>query len=432
MSTYKFHIANYHAVREANINLDGITVLAGVNGSGKSTIARLLCSTVRVLCDYDSIVDDDCRERFDRLMENLRLFVSDSRTNLSRPLLELLLEIKSVDFPSFDATRDYFSRVMNVLPDVLEASLENIADNQLQRYSQFLGLNPEECSHVQDFIKCLLSHMKNEYDQLSQKCATKKQTRPIADFEDYISFGLDANLNPSESSIQFQEDAVDMITPETFYRPLKLRNVVYINMQYVGQMLLPYQMHSLSDMLARSRGEIAPSAKALVKRLQDIIGADVIPQKDHGRGVVSRYMLTRKNGLTFDLKGAATGEISFSYLLQLIKNGWINENTLLIIDEPESHLHPQWIVDYANILVQLHQTLGTKVMISSHNPDMVSAIQSMAEVEGALDSTHFYLAEAASERDGQYVFTHQGSNIEKIFDSFNIAIDRINEYGRML
>jgi hypothetical protein len=60
---------------------------------------------------------------------------------------------------------------------------------------------------------------------------------------------------------------------------------------------------------------------------------------------------------------------------------------------------------------------------------MVSAIQSIAEAYGVLEQTNFYNAEKASEEGNQYVYEPLGSNIERIFDSFNIAIDRINLFS---
>jgi predicted ATPase len=147
-----------------------------------------------------------------------------------------------------------------------------------------------------------------------------------------------------------------------------------------------------------------------------------------GSSAQQRFMLVRNDETSFDVRGAATGEISFSYLLQLVKNGWIDDGTLLIIDEPESHLHPQWIVEYARVLVLLQKKLGTKVLISSHNPDMISAIQSIAEAYNVLDKTIFYLAEKTD--DGTYTFSNQGDSIEQIFDTFNRAIDRINGFSQ--
>ena len=101
---------------------------------------------------------------------------------------------------------------------------------------------------------------------------------------------------------------------------------------------------------------------------------------------------------------------------------------MLIIDEPESHLHPQWIVEYARMIVLLHKHIRVKFFLASHNPDMVSAIRYIAEKEGVLDNVNYYLAEKAEEA---YLYNYRalGSDIAPIFGSFNIAIDRISQYS---
>lgn len=40
--TLNFKLDNYHAVGHADININGITVIAGINSCGKSTISRIL------------------------------------------------------------------------------------------------------------------------------------------------------------------------------------------------------------------------------------------------------------------------------------------------------------------------------------------------------------------------------------------------------
>ena len=119
---------------------------------------------------------------------------------------------------------------------------------------------------------------------------------------------------------------------------------------------------------------------------------------------------------------------TFTYLQRLLQNGFLDDNTLLLIDEPEAHLHPQWIVEYARLLVLINKKLGVKIMIASHNPDMVAAIRSIAEKEGVLENTHFYLAEKNAE-SRRYVYNDLGQEIDEIFRSFNIALDRIKLYG---
>jgi hypothetical protein len=66
--------------------------------------------------------------------------------------------------------------------------------------------------------------------------------------------------------------------------------------------------------------------------------------------------------------------------------------------------------------------------LASHNPDMVSAIRYISEEEGILDSVNFYLAEKSTNKF-KYSYKALRHDIEPIFESFNIALSRINEYG---
>ena len=50
-------LKNIRAVKSANIILDGITVIAGENGSGKSTISKLTYNLLKTSIEYDKIVD---------------------------------------------------------------------------------------------------------------------------------------------------------------------------------------------------------------------------------------------------------------------------------------------------------------------------------------------------------------------------------------
>ena len=112
----------------------------------------------------------------------------------------------------------------------------------------------------------------------------------------------------------------------------------------------------------------------------------------------------------------------------LLRNGYIKDNTLLILDEPEAHLHPQCIIEYARIIVLIHKTIGTKFLVSSHSPDMVSAIRYIAETEDCLDHLSFYCAKESEEASGSYSFEAIGDNIEPIFESFNMSYDRLDNY----
>jgi hypothetical protein len=78
--------------------------------------------------------------------------------------------------------------------------------------------------------------------------------------------------------------------------------------------------------------------------------------------------------------------------------------------------------------VLLNKYLGVKFFLASHNPDMVSAIRYISEKEQILDVVNFYIARKES-NSFVYNYDFLGKEIDPIFESFNISIDRINQYG---
>ena len=172
--------------------------------------------------------------------------------------------------------------------------------------------------------------------------------------------------------------------------------------------------------------EPAAAHKKILLRIGKLLNGEVMLKSNDFNQ--TRLFYTRKDGLTIRLEDTATGFKSFSYIMRLLENGYIDDKTLLMIDEPEAHLHPQWIVEFAHILVLLNKELGTKVMVASHNPNMVAAIQAIAKKQGILDKTHFYMAHESEQRF-TYEYEDLGQDVEGVFKSFNVAYQKIDQYG---
>lgn len=55
MSDLKISVQDFRAIHRADIDLNGITVIAGVNGSGKSTLSRLLYTIFNKVKTLDDV-----------------------------------------------------------------------------------------------------------------------------------------------------------------------------------------------------------------------------------------------------------------------------------------------------------------------------------------------------------------------------------------
>ena len=103
---------------------------------------------------------------------------------------------------------------------------------------------------------------------------------------------------------------------------------------------------------------------SLYKNLTQIMKGEPLVEKDDIRNQKLSYK--RDDVKIFDLNDCGTVIKSFSILQLLLKNGFLQKDTLLIIDEPEAHLHPQRIVEYARMIVLLHKEIGVKFFVASH------------------------------------------------------------------
>lgn len=83
----------------------------------------------------------------------------------------------------------------------------------------------------------------------------------------------------------------------------------------------------------------------------------------------------KKGGNPFNFRDASSGEANIlSTLLSLIP--LIKDNSLILIDEPEISLHPQWQAKYIDLLNKILENVkGCHVIIASHSPFLASDLK---------------------------------------------------------
>ena len=132
------------------------------------------------------------------------------------------------------------------------------------------------------------------------------------------------------------------------------------------------------------------------------------------------FIYKSKDGKEIPLSQAASGVKCFAILERLYRVGFLTSDTLLIIDEPEVHLHPKWVVEYARVIISIQKYLGTTILLASHSPDMISALRYIAAKEKCYQSLFFYHAEKIDSTNfGKYQFKCLDLDIEEIFASFS-------------
>ena len=93
------------------------------------------------------------------------------------------------------------------------------------------------------------------------------------------------------------------------------------------------------------------------------------------------------------LGNLSTGLKAFVILKMLIEKGAIKDRDILILDEPEIHLHPQWQVTYAELIVLLQKHFNLSVIVTTHSPYFLDAIHLFSIKHGIAPKVNYYLSE---------------------------------------
>ena len=124
------------------------------------------------------------------------------------------------------------------------------------------------------------------------------------------------------------------------------------------------------------------------------------------------------------LDTAGVKEIGIIQLL--LQNNKLKEDSFLIIDEPESSLHPEWEIKYAEILVLLAEELNIHIYLNSHSPMFIEAISLYSQYYDLANETNFYLTQKQS--NGKFNFKKiSPKNMGEVYENLTRPYDELDK-----
>ena len=400
MSDIKISVKDFRAIHSANIDLNGITVIAGVNGSGKSTLSRLLYTIFNKVKTLDDLywsafrlefqsIEEVCQQIYDTLKPSDFGLIIGGEVKDERENIQKCVSLLADSFSQDEKTK----RLVSII-----------------KYNLGIDIKDKED----------LNLILDKFDEAVAKYEDKKKNRPFKELgneiaSEFIDKNIVEKVSISEYGYTFFGPGVESVpllhsvkfctyidTPKKLEVPFSYSEWDYINSQKDAthnQEISKY----LSDNILKGDASYSEQSKTLIYQ--------------------------RNDGQTFDLSQSATGVQAFAFLQLLLKKGFINDRSLIIIDEPEAHLHPQWIVEYAKVLVELNKKTKARFFIATHSTDMVSALRYISEKEDTLDNLSYYRAVPTDADAYTYDYQNMGTDIEPIFESFNKSYELIEKYG---
>ena len=100
----------------------------------------------------------------------------------------------------------------------------------------------------------------------------------------------------------------------------------------------------------------------------------------------------------------------------------MQEKDVLILDEPEIHLHPKWQLIYARLIVLLQKYFDLSIVITTHSPYFLDALHLYSVKYGIAEKTNYYLSEM---EENQVIITNVNDNIEMIYQKMSSPIQEL-------
>lgn len=398
-------LKNVGKINHASIELNGVTVIAGENNTGKSTIGKML------FCVFHS---------FHKIEEQVR----EERTVAVRRLLYNFIQEKS----STHAVNNI--KIHPIVEKLIAQKEAYLSDKTLlinelkESYKVFEQFQEDELDQLADRI-CVF--LKLEDDEIRETILKKRLEAEFAMRIGHLNHLKDntvVRLTIKDDNIDFQIEQNERVCINHYLNLTK--EIIYIDNPFILDdlnsifFMLQNQYDHKGDLLRKIENGKVASSFTLVdelvakKKLEKILSAmnkvcDGDLTSDGGHFI---YKTDKLRG-SLDMVNLSAGMKSFIILRQLLQNGNIDENGVIILDEPEIHLHPEWQLKFAECIVLIQKEFGVNILLTTHSPYFLNAIEVYSKKYGVDGKCNYYLID---EREGQTSVINATDHTEIIYE----------------
>lgn len=398
-------LKNVGKIKEAEIKLDDITVIAGYNSTGKSTVSKSLYGLVLPFCDMNTKIKYE-KQKSIRFLLSEYLDKHSFSFNYLQSIMNVLNEITEKDsiYPKSIPINTFEDALSNYLKQNDFFIFQEVDENVEIDHNEFLSHAKDLCLVINDVLKKDDMSFFARIQSLTLLNLFNKQVVTKTEIPDTKAiFNLKISDN-NAFSVFINEFETEFKTKN---KPHLNNNIVYIETSNViddlnkkrtlsrRNMSNPYENNLIALLKRDPENETELSEEeqeersSILKTFQNIFEETLHGELARNDG--NFFFKEFESDELIDMKNVSSGMKCLLVIQRLIQNGTINKNTILIIDEPETNLHPEWQILFANILVLLNKLLGIKILINSHSPYFIRALEVKMAMNEMADKGNYYL-----------------------------------------
>ena len=457
----KIYLDNIGIIKESEILVDGLTIVAGENSSGKSTIGKSLYAV------YNAIENIEIRNQNDKVNyarnvagqiiysgEMAYLFNHLRYGDLNKARQSGLVDLIGSPLPKFVTVEEAEQFLIRLKNDIssLNDSLDTLTNNQRvqvarqmikrlqdtslpridsvlalfkmdQNMTQYTGdwiaksLGAEMCSQIQpikyhdirstltieDNVPQFVNLVIEEGNKYKVSCKRDmKSIKKVFLLDNILDLDLAYSSVREKQSVSINKSTEEL--PAEYYNFMNSRSALKHNNK--NRIILS----SLGNLSVIEEKVYSEKTKHILELLDEIIPGHFSSREDG--------MYYAENQSELNAANLASGSKLLAMIKILLVRGDLDEGTLLILDEPECHLHPEWQRKLAEIVCLMIKDLGVKVVITTHNPNFLLALDTFSLKHNIRTKTHIY--QSFKDKDNYMsIFKAVDKNIESIYASMS-------------
>lgn len=374
-----FELKNIGSINKATIKLDGITVICGNNNTGKSTVGKVLFSFYNSLYDYKvRIADKKLSDIDERILNKGKKVVEEILKN-DMSIIDENIRIKG-------------KKAVEEILTLYQLSDDAILNELVLRYFNMV-MNDEV--------------IRKDKKATAKSCSVKAKFRRTVTNE--LSFADD----------KWTCNIEEPITHKAYYinSPFVLD---HLNNPLIDISSLSLLERNAIEAIRNAQAELnadamsnifeAVSNKNDLKEVKDVLQ---MAYSGETRFVDGKYVYVDENGLQVDFRSISAGLKSFALIERLLEGGVLKKKDVLILDEPEIHLHTEWQIYYAELIVALQKKFDLTILLVTHSFQFLESLNFFMKKYGITDRGNYYIPEKMGNGKG-FVMSNSEDNLEKI------------------
>lgn len=379
-------INNIGKIKSATFEFNGITVIAGNNNTGKSTVGKVLFALFSKFNNINKSIEQYKNEAIiARVFKALSLYQSDEKSILSLLDSPYVLDMFKREKRKTCYTPEDIEEWLNLFSqsDKLKLTLKDIKeifDSSSEEINR-LATNRIKAEIVTKYFNDIFDNQINNMTNIDPALVNlniKDNDIKVEFIENECSF-VEDNIKLINKAIYVDDPYIIDSPLDTYHHNLKGRNEIN---NCLNKLLHSKENNEIIEqILAKDK------YKEIEEKINLVINGQLIPNKD------GNYTLENKeypNGI--NVSNLSTGLKSFLIIKKLITDNLIINRDILILDEPEIHLHPEWQIVYAELLVLLQKYFDLTILLTTHSPFFLRAIEVFSRKYYLNDKCKYYLA----------------------------------------